>query len=387
MVSRNESLARKLSKFEAVFCPGFLPTEPGTVTALALLFERTHFLNHLEYVIRLAPHLRVILPSQDASTNAYFTFRTPDEGAPDKGPIFNIPQEEDPFSRLTKEERQAAAAYLFSAMKFHIDYGLLFPDVFTSSLNAGGDSIPLPNSKVFSALLELRDSGEIMAFIDGGRFNLGREEELDLLISQGKIPVLAGISLPESSQQAGAYSAAQIAGMLALHSIAMVLPAMKEGDAETILEAREKLRDHLPPFWSSMLKLSTELSARLDATIGTEKMQQREVDYVVAHVVDATVRPALIDLVDKLEKERKQWAYKILSPLSKGLSVLVGKPPVTSLELIGASLGLGANVALGITDQFRKVETMKKESGLVYLLELHQLFSKPPRKKRKKRKS
>lgn len=143
------------------------------------------------------------------------------------------------------------------------------------------------------------------------------------------------------------------------------------------MEARERLKDHLPTFWSSMLKLSAVLSERLK-TESDEKDLQREVD----HAVSTIVRPALIDLVSKMEKERKQWFYRILSPLAKGLLVLAGKPPSDLAALVSSSLTLGAEVVLDVAQQLRKVEALKQESGLAYVVELHKTLNRPKRSRK-----
>jgi hypothetical protein len=93
-------------------------------------------------------------------------------------------------------------------------------------------------------------------------------------------------------------------------------------------------------------------------------------------VVDTTARPSLIDLVNKLEKERKNWFYKILSPLSKGLRIPLGKSPISTVELISNSLKFASDIAIEGVDQLRKIETTKHESGLAYLLELHKTIYK-----------
>lgn len=90
--------------------------------------------------------------------------------------------------------------------------------------------------------------------------------------------------------------------------------------------------------------------------------------------ISTTVRPALIELVSKLEKERKTWFYHILSPIARGLRVLVGKPPTDLVGLLSKSLALGADVSLDVAKQLRKVETLKQDSGLAYVIELHRVI-------------
>jgi hypothetical protein len=82
----------------------------------------------------------------------------------------------------------------------------------------------------------------------------------------------------------------------------------------------------------------------------------------------------LIDLNEKLLKEKRNWFYRILSPVAKQLKVIVGTPPVTTAGLISASLSLGANVAVDVSEHMLKSESLT-EAGLTYLLKVGELGS------------
>ena len=138
-----------------------------------------------------------------------------------------------------------------------------------------------------------------------------------------------------------------------------------------IMEAREKLSDHLPYFWSSMLKLSSEVTSK----IGTDATPF-EIQHEINELISATVQPALIDLVHKLQKERKDRFKNILTSAAKGLRVLAGKPPTDLAGLVSGSLLAGADTAMDFANQLRKVEALKQESGMSYLIELDNIVSK-----------
>ena len=87
-----------------------------------------------------------------------------------------------------------------------------------------------------------------------------------------------------------------------MKAVALTLPTMKPANSETILEAREQLRDLLPPFWGAMFKLSTYFKEHLEQGSPLQDIDQECEDYI-----DATVRPALIELNSKLNKERKEF--------------------------------------------------------------------------------
>ena len=91
------------------------------------------------------------------------------------------------------------------------------------------------------------------------------------------------------------------------------------------------------------------------------------------NLVDVTVRPCLLDLKHKLEMERKQWFFKILSPIQHGLRLMIGNPPLTQQQLITNALVLAADATSSVADQLRAIETIKNQAGLTYLLEVEKL--------------
>ncbi|MGA2078055.1 MAG: hypothetical protein ABSH52_31585 [Terriglobia bacterium] len=357
-MSNESELSRRLTAFEGVFCSGFFIPNQAIVTALALIFEKVHFLNQLEYVIELSKTLRLKVPGiEDVLDEISLTPVDPEN-------------KDDPLASLNSAQRRTVLAYLYLSDRFFMRNALLFPDVFQCPL--------LPNGEVLSAkLIKQGRPGELNTY-EVTRNSLvvaaGARDELQKLLSGGRIAVVGGI-MPEHIRKVR-FAATQVATALAIKSIAMVLPGTKAVKAGEILDARERLRDHLPPFWSSMLKLSVDLSSRLRET-STEAELQRDVE----DAVSTTVRPALIELVNKVEKERKQWFHRILSPVMNGLRILAGRPPTDLAGLLSASFAMGANVAVDFATQLRKVETLKQESGLTYVIELHRLVEKSQKAK------
>jgi hypothetical protein len=350
-------LSQKLARFEGLFCSGFFIPDQAMVTALALLFERVHFLNQLEYVIQLSKKYSIEIPHYD---------RIPQLSLKPIDPTVK----EDPLASLSPRQRRTVHTYLYLSDQFFIHNALLFPDIFSCSL--------LPKGEVLSAkLIKKGKKGELNTYRVTRNpivVSTEAESELNKLLSEGKIPIIGGI-IPESGlPNKGGFPATQIATALAIKSVALVLPGTKAVEPGDIREARERLKNHLPPFWSSMLKLSSDLSERLKYE-SNERDMQREVD----HAVSTIVRPALIDLVSKIEKEHKQWFYRILSPLAKGLRVLAGRPPSDLAALISNSLTLGSDIALDVAKELRKVDALKQESGLAYLIELYQTIENPKR--------
>ena len=347
-------LAKRITSFEGVFCSGFFIPDQRHVTALSLLFDKVHFLNQLEYVIEFSKNYTIELNNENKIPKMELTPHDKNDS-------------DDPLASLTNKERETVNKYLFLSEKFFHKNALLFPKAFSCSL--------LPNNQVFSAkLIKEGQNGELNTYNvtkNPMMVSTDNKNEFANLINSGCVPVFLNGAQFTPKKQSNRADAQQIAANIALSSISMVLPSTKAASANDILEAREKLSDHLPFFWSSMLKLSSDITTKIsnDAT-------PSEIQYEINNLVSTTVRPALVDLVQKLEKEKKDRFKNILSSAAKGLRVLAGKPPTDLAGLISGSLLAGADTAMDFANQLRKVESLKQESGMSYLLELDSWASK-----------
>lgn len=345
--------------FEGVYCSGFFVTDSSLLTAMCLLFDKVHILNHLEYVIDFSKKFHFVFPKQRPKLLDYEVILEPES-----------PMEEgEPFSTLTPEQRETANAYLLFATQFLVHYAPLFGEVFHSNL--------CPDDEVMDVkLIKRRVAGKknlyrvtmkpLVASMGEGAL-----QELNGLISRGAIPILGRHHVESMMPSNKSITSRYLASLLAMKSVELILPQTKAADAETILEARERLKDYLPPFWSSMLKLSVEFKARV-----AEGMSEVDLQKECREIIDTTVRPALIDLNQKLLRERRNWFYKIITPVARGLKVMVGRPPLTTADLISSGIALGANVAIDVAEQIRKVDAISQESGLTLLLEIEKLTRK-----------
>ena len=93
-------------------------------------------------------------------------------------------------------------------------------------------------------------------------------------------------------------------------------------------------------------------------------------------IVDTIVRPALTDLNHKIELERKQWFRRVFGGMFRALKVVAANPPLTQGQLIRSSLMLGADATMNVSDHLYKIEEMKAQAGLTYLLDLGALIDK-----------
>lgn len=344
--------------FEGVYCSGFFIKNPALVTAMCLLFEKIHILNHLEYVINFSKKFQFVFPQEPPPFIHDVVYLEP---------VSPEDEEENPFHNLTLKERQTANTYLNLASRFIIHYSDLFGEVLHSSL--------IPSGKVLDVQLVKKGvpgrKNTYCVKMNPLVVSTDSLNELDNLISRGAVPVLDKYRVGTNRLSNETLRPRYLASLLAMKSVELILPQTKAADGKTILEARERLKDYLPPFWSSMLKLSIEFKARLEEGISALDLQRECED-----IIDTTVRPALIDINQELLKERKNWFHKIITPVAKGLKVIVGKPPVTTADLISSGLALGANVTLDVADQIRKVNAISQESGLTFLLELEKFMRK-----------
>lgn len=342
-----------LAQFRAVYCSGLFIPDAATVSALALLFEKVHLPNNIEIATEFSKKYRIRMPAH---------VRRSIEIKKIEGP-------EDPFANLTAEERKTARSYLAAGIDFSLRYAALFPDIFETKLFEEGTPVDVK-------LVKKGRPGELNTYnVSWGKDMIltgDDHETFPRLLEDGYVPVV-GKFQPDhiALRNLDQISAKELATLLAMKSVEIIFPRTKAVHPEIILEARERLADNLPPFWSSMLKLSTELKSRID-----QKVSVAELIWESQEIVDTVVRPALIDLQQKMIKEKKEWFYKILSPIQKGIKLFIGNPPLTQQQLLTNALVLGSDVTMTALDHMNTIEALKRESGLTFLLEAADVFEK-----------
>lgn len=341
-----------LTQFRAVYCSGAFIPDPAAVVALSLLFEKVHLPNNVEVIRQFVTKYRFTSPEKEYSASMKVESS---EG-------------EDPFSDLTESQQETAKRYIISSMRFAHAHSELFGAIFESEL--------FPENKVVDVqLIKKGGAGELnkyrVTYSNQAVLSGGDDEYFPNLIERGYVPVIGRYH--HASPFAGKpdeATAKQLAALLAMKSIQMVLPRTQGAHPELILEARDRLSDQLPPFWSSMLKASVELKKVI-----AQSKTHYDVEREATDLVDRTIRPAVIDLAAKLESDRKDWFYKILSPVRSGLRLLVGNPPLTQQQLLTSSLVLASDTCVSIAENMRSIESLKREAGLSYLLDLSDILA------------
>ena len=244
----NKALAKQLTEFRAIYSSGIFIPNGEAVTALCLLFQKVFLPNNIELIKEFSKKFRISIPARDEIENPEVTI-TSEDGAV-----------ADPFSDLTLEQKSNAFRYLGLGMRFSIRYEQLFGEVFETNLFEEG--VPL---KV--KLVKKGAPGKLNKYkvtLQALTVSGGDEDVFPDLVRQGYVPVIGdyhpGRVLDASIDTT---TAKQLAALLAMKSIQLLFPATRSASDDAILEARHRLSDHLPPFWSSMFKLSVELKRRI----------------------------------------------------------------------------------------------------------------------------
>lgn len=342
-----------LGVFEAVYGSGLFIDDPQALTALCLLFERVHIPNyfkHLETFVR-ANSERFHGEANKLSSGVSVSLKA-------------RASDDEFLSALSNSERKAAGVYLTAAVGFYMKNRPLLGSILQSSM------VPHPEQfeQFQTVLREDGDRESIIRLTADIQLTTGPTTEIDRLVESGAVPLFTRTLNRQQSHQQTIRSR-DLASLFAIKSVELVLPQFKPAHPHEIVEARERLKDHLPPFWAAMLRLSKHHS-----DLAKEGLSARELQFECQEIVDTVVRPAVIDLDSKLRKERKNWFYRIISPLAGGLKLIATKPPTTPLEMLSLGVALGSDVGVEVAKELLRDQTSSAEMDLSYLVELKQML-------------
>lgn len=341
-----------INSFRAAYCSGLLIRNQSTLAALCLLFEKVYLPNNIEFILEFSRKHTISINSEK-----YKEIRI----TPESGDVDN------PLDKLSERQKETFFKYLSICLDMSYSNSSLFDDVIET--NAFSELKP-----VDVRLKKIGKNGEKNTYeVIRNNLQLVSDDEHSLpnLIERGYIPVVGGSLGNSKFPVENQATAKQLAAILATKSVEMFFPATCSARDEDILEARHKLRDHLPLFWSSMFKLSIDMKKAIQDCKTAD-----EVFRVGQDIVDTTVRPALTDLNRKVELERKQWFFRIFGRVYSGLKVAASNPPLTPDQLIRRSLMFGVDTIMDFAGHQQKIESLRDEGGLTYLLELGSIRSK-----------
>lgn len=347
-------------KFTGIYCSGLFIPDPTMLTSLCILFDQVYLANNLEYILSFSKKYRINLNSERLKNKCdHMVFE------PIIDPNEMSPEKKDPLEGLTCEQKETVKAYILQSQHFFIQNHELLGNVIKSDM--------LPDNDPFEVkLIKQGNPGELNTYEVREKklqVSLDGLQQTNRLIKQGSFPIIGKYHLDLGNNYKESFCSKSLASLLAMKSVELVLPAMKKAEPEIILEARDRLKDQLPLFWASMLKLSTKLKTAIN-----QDMKPNDIFFEAQEIVDTTVLPALVELNEKINKERKNWFYKILNPMCNGVKMLIGNPKLTTENLMITGLTTGMNITSNFVEQEYEIQKIKREAGLTFLLRLDELL-------------
>lgn len=354
-------LTSNIERFSGYYCSGCFVSDSSTLTALSLLFEELYIPNNLELAIEFAKKYKFInLSSNIISKAQNLTLKPHDKF-----------QSNDPLEGLSAEQQSVVFQYYTLVTEFFITNRDLIGNFIKTDLFSN-------NEPLDAKLIKEGKNGELNTYqvsIKPLIVTLSDEDDCTKANNDtsGSFPVLGNINSAFSQKTLSKFdiNARSLACVLAMRSLSLVLPSTMPASAEDILEARHKLKDHLPPFWSAMLKLSTELKKRI-----TTEVTFDELLFEGNELVQTVVWPSLIELKEKIRLEEKNKFLKIISPIANCVKVLIGNPQLDLNGLMRAGFYSGVEILDNMMSQGRNIEMLKHSNGLAFLLETDKHFAR-----------
>lgn len=351
---RNIEISKRLSNFQGIYMSGFFIANPNHLTILSLLFNKVYLPNHMDFVLEFSERFKFtehsILDEIDLNLNLN------KNGIEDNNNLLR---------EITKEQTETIKKYLFYSYRFCYQNRELFPEVFIT------DFVGKIENDFKIDLVEKGKDGNPDMFtmpFDPMTINFNGLKDISKKISNGYVPIM-GIENNCKFLTEDDYSAKSIAALLAMKSVEMMLPPLKAANPQDILESRDRLSDFLPPFWSAMLKFSIESKDIIENSSSIEEAISE-----CQNIVDLNIRPTLIDLNEKLIKEKKYRFYKILSNVGQAVKLIIGKPKLTNFDLLTTAISCSTDIGLDYMNHKKKIDSLKDEAGLTYLLKIGEYY-------------
>lgn len=346
-------------KFTGIYCSGLFIPNSSMLTSICILFDQVYLVDNLEYVLSFAKKYRITLHDKKLKDKCDHMVLKPITD------VNELCTKDDPLEGMGEEQKETIRAYLMQAQHFFIRNHELLGDVIKSDM--------LPDNEPFEIeLIKKGNVGELNTYAvreKALQVSLDGLQQMNNLIDQGAFPIVGKYHIDLNENHKEVFCSKSLASLLAMKSVELVIPAMKEVEPEIILEARDRLKDQLVLFWASMLKLSTKLKSEIN-----QDMKPNDIFFEAQEIVDTTVLPALVELKNKIYKDKKSWFYKILNPAFDGVKMFMGNPKLTTENLVITGLTTGMNITSNFIELEYEVQKIKKEAGLTFLLRLDELI-------------
>lgn len=162
----------------------------------------------------------------------------------------------------------------------------------------------------------------------------------------------------------------QLTSVIADECIRVALPKFMELRSEEIFEAREVLSDRLMPFRMAMQRLTLQLRASLE-----DERPLGDVWQEARFIAESQVQPSLFELVQNVERRRDKLAVKLFGKVvgwipfvAKAFALPSATTTYNALDRIYGDIGDMTEAGLEYAGE--------RESGLSYLLGVHQQFTR-----------
>lgn len=177
------------------------------------------------------------------------------------------------------------------------------------------------------------------------------------------VPALGGVS-PKSNAKI-------LSTIMALESVKMVLPNLKELRPDEIAEFRLEANDYIRPFRNAMLRLSKDLNFAINADMSMDEIQNE-----ARFICDTLVYPELEELRRYINDPTQPW-YSRLVDLAKASPEIISSFFTMPTSIAVAQLIQKACFALaGVTvEKLNKGDTATTR-GYYYLLKIGEGFNK-----------
>jgi len=341
----NTQLA-SFDKFSAVYGSGFFIPNPKLLTALCLVFDQIHILNPQRFIYDYAmQHPSPYATGPEPFDTSRVKIRQNDMWVP-----FPLPP----------EQREAMANYMLECKRFWIKNASLHGAVIQTDMFTGQEPLPTQYGHIDpDDLRDPRALGEINFSIQTS--NVDVKQLLNDMLARGAAPVFDNSSSVVSAAQHAPSTTRQVASLLALQASIMALPEVRPARPEVILEARERLRDHLPAFWSYMYQLSREFRTHIGEGMTLQEAQKECTDFI-----DTKITPVLLNTRQKMMREYSNWFYKIITPVADGIELAAGKSNLTWAGLTAILLKTLGNIVKNFTSD----DNQSINAGLTFLIKL-----------------
>ncbi|MDX6528064.1 MAG: hypothetical protein QOH41_354 [Blastocatellia bacterium] len=159
------------------------------------------------------------------------------------------------------------------------------------------------------------------------------------------------------------------ASILAMKSLEIVLPAFAQIPDLELLEAREKLKEHLVPFRRQMLSLAPAVRSGLKSGATIDDVH-REAEYVI----QTRIAPVLGELKDRLRQEKgKFWRNLLLKGGGVAPKFVLNYVTSGAVKAAVSAIGDVKELACDAVDHGDAIGSLKRNGGLGYLLAVNEI--------------